>query len=275
MGEITRGTTNPNRLRRCDRWLASMYAHLLTRRNNPIWIVDLGYGASPITTLDMANHLASHPDIARPPHTANLRIRGLEIDPQRVHHANTVMQERKKTRHPEPIAIDFALGGFETPLPNNAQATVIRAFNVLRQYDEKDVPQAWKTLCSRLTPEGIAIDGTCNELGRRTTWITLNRSGPIHLTISIKHGAWQRPSDIAERLPKALIHHNIPGTRINAFLTDWDDVWARNSHHATFGQRQWFIAACADLRDRGWPLLHGPRRWRLGEVTIRWDAVAP
>ncbi|MBO3218343.1 class I SAM-dependent methyltransferase, partial [Dermatophilus congolensis] len=42
MGEITRGTTNPNRLRRCDRWLASMYAHLLTRRNNPIWIVDLG-----------------------------------------------------------------------------------------------------------------------------------------------------------------------------------------------------------------------------------------
>mgnify|MGYP000311794556 CR=1 FL=1 len=29
------------------------------------------------------------------------------------------------------------------------------------------------------------------------------------------------------------------------------------------------------LRDDGWPLLDGPARWRLGEVTVAWSAVEP
>ena len=29
------------------------------------------------------------------------------------------------------------------------------------------------------------------------------------------------------------------------------------------------------LRDDGWPVLDGPSRWRLGELTVAWDAVAP
>ena len=45
VGVITRGTTNPNRLRRCDRWLAGPQAWRL--RGRPAPVVDLGYGASP------------------------------------------------------------------------------------------------------------------------------------------------------------------------------------------------------------------------------------
>jgi hypothetical protein len=39
--------------------------------------------------------------------------------------------------------------------------------------------------------------------------------------------------------------------------------------------RQRFLAAVSTLRDEGWPLLDGPGRWRLGEVTVDWAAVAP
>jgi hypothetical protein len=30
----------------------------------------------------------------------------------------------------------------------------------------------------------------------------------------------------------------------------------------------------AEVRER-WPLLDGPSRWRLGELTVAWEAVAP
>ncbi|MGO4424650.1 class I SAM-dependent methyltransferase, partial [Streptomyces sp. MCAF7] len=29
------------------------------------------------------------------------------------------------------------------------------------------------------------------------------------------------------------------------------------------------------LRAAGWPLVDGPRRWRQGEVTVSWEALAP
>jgi hypothetical protein len=30
----------------------------------------------------------------------------------------------------------------------------------------------------------------------------------------------------------------------------------------------------AEVREQ-WPLLDGPSRWRLGELTVAWTAVAP
>jgi hypothetical protein len=32
---------------------------------------------------------------------------------------------------------------------------------------------------------------------------------------------------------------------------------------------------CRALLDAGWPIQDGPSRWRLGEVTVDWEAVAP
>ena len=62
---------------------------------------------------------------------------------------------------------------------------------------------------------------------------------------------------------------------MHAWLPALDAAWARAAPHAGFGVRQRFLATVAALRDEGWPLLDGPSRWRLGEVTVAWDAVAP
>jgi len=41
------------------------------------------------------------------------------------------------------------------------------------------------------------------------------------------------------------------------------------------GARQRWVAAVESLADQGWPLVGSSRRWRHGEVTVRWSAVAP
>ena len=76
-GVITRGTTNHNRLRRCDRW---MLAHpeistLLRHVEKPL-ALDVGYGASHATTVEWAGWLRR----ANP----QVDVRGLEIHPDRV-----------------------------------------------------------------------------------------------------------------------------------------------------------------------------------------------
>jgi hypothetical protein len=39
--------------------------------------------------------------------------------------------------------------------------------------------------------------------------------------------------------------------------------------------RQRLLATVRSVRDQGWPVLDDPTRWRLGEVGVAWDAVAP
>jgi hypothetical protein len=127
----------------------------------------------------------------------------------------------------------------------------------------------------RLAPDGLLVDGTCDELGRRSTWVAVDRDGPLSLTLSWRLRGLESPSDVAERLPKALIHRNVPGEAVHGWLSALDRAWSHAAHHASFGRRQRFLAAVTNLRDEGWPVLDGPNRWRLGEVTVAWEAVAP
>ena len=57
VGEITRGTTNPNRLRRVDNWIAYALRDLLRDAKDPL-VVDLGYGATPVTAVELRERLA-------------------------------------------------------------------------------------------------------------------------------------------------------------------------------------------------------------------------
>lgn len=256
-GVITRGTTNPNRLRRCDRWLAGPQGWRLRAHPGPPVVVDLGYGASPVTAVELHDRLSAvRPDV---------EVVGIEIDPSRVAAARPL--ERPGLR--------FAVGGFEVPLPQGRRPVIVRAFNVLRQYDEGEVAAAWDATASRLAPDGLLVDGTCDELGRVAAWVALTASGPVSLTISLRLRDLERPGIVAERLPKALIHRNVPGERIHRLLTELDEAWARQAPHAAYGVRQRFIATAGALRDAGWPVLDGPARWRVGELTLAWDAVAP
>ena len=54
---------------------------------------------------------------------------------------------------------------------------MVRAFNVLRQYPEDEVAGAWRTVMERLTPDGLLVDGTCDELGRLATWAAVTVDG--------------------------------------------------------------------------------------------------
>ena len=79
-----------------------------------------------------------------------------------------------------------------------------------------------------------------------------------------------------ERLPKALIHRNVPGESVHALLRDLDAAWDRAAPHSAFGSRARFVEAVSTLvRSGRWPIEAAPRRWRLGELTVDWAAVAP
>jgi hypothetical protein len=257
-GNVTRGTTNPNRLRRVDRWLAGPEVWRLRIDQLPgtsPLVVDLGYGGSPTTAVELYTRMSkAFPDV---------HVTGIEIEPERVRLAKPL----------EHAGLDFRVGGFEIPVPG--EATMVRAFNVLRQYDEADVRLIWATVCSRLSPHGIFVDGTCDEIGRRSTWVALERSGPVSLTISLRFGAFELPSDVAERLPKALIHHNMPGEKIHGFLQALDKHWLAGAPLASFGNRQRWLSMCKNMHDDGWPVTLSPSRWRLGELSVAWAAVDP
>lgn len=257
VGTITRGTTNPNRLRRVDRWLAGPQAKRLRRHRHVPVVVDLGYGASPVTAVELHHRLRRvRPDV---------HVVGIEIDPARVAAARPL----------ERPGLSFRRGGFEVPLDGHHRPVLVRAFNVLRQYDEAHVHAAWAQVQERLSDDGLLVDGTCDELGRRSTWIAVDRAGPRSLTLSWRLRGLGTPSEIAERLPKSLIHRNVDGEPVQAYLASLDRGWAHAAHHGSFGVRQRFLAMAAALREEGWPLLDGPSRWRLGEVTVAWEAVAP
>lgn len=263
IGDITRGTTNPNRLRRVDRWI--LYQVCSTIRGcdgsavEPI-VVDLGYGASPITTVEMYDRLAKH---VRP----DVQVVGIEIDPERVKEAQPHAKEN----------LSFAYGGFEIPLVGGKSPIAIRASNVLRQYEESEVKAAWSQMTSRLAPQGYLVEGTCDEIGRRSTWVSLRagQSVPESFSISVHVDSLEQPSDIAPRLPKALIHRNIPGEPIYDFLQAFDRAWNQHASLIPFGARHRWVSAIETLVQEGYDVWDNKSRWRMGEITLPWSVVAP
>lgn len=267
LGQPTRGTTGTNRLRRNDRWIAASAA--LRSATDPL-VVDLGFGASGVTAFELAQRLQR----ARP----GTEVIGLEIDPERVQTARRQLANVRAGRTPfsPDLPVSFARGGFEVPLPGGRRPAVIRAMNVLRQYDEGDVADAWRRVASRLAPTGTLFEGTCDEIGRISSWVDVASDGiPTAFTISLRLTDLDRPGIVAERLPKALIHRNVPGERVHELLTALDDEWDRAAALTPFGASQRWTAAVAALKARGIPVRGDRRRWRLGEITIPWATVAP
>lgn len=255
LGHATRGTTGYNRLRRSDRWLVHsprVRAALLGATD--ALVVDLGYGALPVTTLELAARLQT----VRP----EVRVVGLEIHPERVRTAQQAATD----------GVEFALGGFELA---GLSPVLVRAFNVLRQYPVTDVDSAWAQLCSRLAPGGLLVDGTCDELGRLCCWVLLDADGPVSLTLACDPFAIERPSELAERLPKVLIHHNVQGQPIHTLLQAADRAWAAAAGHGVFGPRVRWRAMLEQLRAEGFPVDPPRRRLRDGVLTVPWAAVSP
>ncbi|MBQ1026914.1 class I SAM-dependent methyltransferase [Micromonospora sp. C95] len=255
LGVVTRGTTGPNRLRRVDNWIVESCADPLRATPDPL-VVDLGYGATPVTAMELRARLAARV-------RADVRVVGLEIDPVRVADAQPAA---------DPPGLTFARGGFELA---GLRPTLVRALNVLRQYDESEVAGAWGTMCAGLAPDGLLVEGTCDELGRLAGWVLLDGDGPRSLTLAARLATLRSPAELAERLPKALIHRNVPGERIHDLIRSLDDAWHAAAGYAPFGPRQRWLHTVSAVRAQGWPVLDRPRHWRHGRLTLPWPAVSP
>ena len=233
-----------------DNWITATQRQVLRDAPDPL-VIDLGYGSSPITAIELAARVRR----VRP----DARVVGVEIDPERVAAA---------VPFADPPRLDFVRGGFELA---GLRPAVIRAANVLRQYDESAAREAWHVMQRALAPGGVLVEGTCDEIGRRACWVLLDSGGPRTLTLAAKVDDIPRPSVLAERLPKALIHRNVPGEAIHRFLAALDAAWDAAAPHGVFGARQrWQAMAAAVAGD--WPV--DTRRARYGELTVEWGAIS-
>lgn len=267
-GTITRGKTAPNRLRRVDNFLLNYDPALLRRTDGPFakaLFVDLGYGAEPITTLESAHRLRQL--------NPGLPVLGVEIDAERVAAA-------------QPYADDctfFRRGGFNLPLrtqPDGFPETVrlIRAFNVLRQYDKADVADAYARLAEYVLPGGLMIEGTSGPFGRIWTANVLRKVEDTEgwhteaLVLSTNFRTGFDPAEFQTRLPKNLIHRVVPGEPIYNFFQAWKQAALETQAIKVWGLRQWFVAAAENLAARGYRInLH--RKW-LSKGWLIWKQPA-
>jgi len=249
-GQPTRGKTASNRLRRVDNFIMIYEPSLLRRRDGLFenaWFVDLGYGFDARTTLESAQRFRKvNPD---------LRILGVEIDRERVHAALPFADR----------VTEFRLGGFNLPMKPGEHVRLIRAFNVLRQYEEKDFAPACERLAEYVLPGGLMIEGTSMPFGQIWT-ANLMRKNETEawtqeaLVFSTNFRLGFDITDFQAVLPKNYIHHVVPGEPVYDFFEAWKEAAAATSHARTFGLRQWFIAAAEALTSRGFKI-DSKRKW--------------
>ncbi len=258
MGQSTRGKTASNRLRRVDNFILLYKPSLLTRSDGlptshlrlnqsercgvaDSLFVDLGYGFDPRTTLESAARFRRvNPD---------LRILGVEIDKERVEAA--LPFEDDKTF--------FRLGGFNLPLKEGETVRLIRAFNVLRQYEEKDFAPAYERLAQYVLPGGLMIEGTSNPFGSIWCANVARRTeiGNWRLVALVFSTNFRLGFDVEEFqtvLPKNLIHRVVSGEIIYDFFEAWKQSSAEASSMRTSGSRQWFVASAEALAKKGYKI---------------------
>jgi hypothetical protein len=244
LGQPTRGKTASNRLRRVDNFLLLYEPSLLTRTDGRFavsWFVDLGYGFDARTTLESASRFRRvNPD---------LRILGVEIDKERVEAALPFADE----------ITHFRLGGFNLPMKTGEHVRLIRAFNVLRQYEEADFSPAYERLAEHVLPGGLMIEGTSTPFGQ--IW-------SANLVRKMESGSWKMEAlvfstnfrigfDVEEFqtiLPKNYIHHVVKGEPIRDFFEAWKKSAAETSAAKVYGLRQWFVNSAESLARKGYKI---------------------
>jgi hypothetical protein len=264
-GQPTRGKTAANRLRRVDNFVLLYEPSLLTRTDGhyaDAMFVDLGYGFDARTTLESAARFRRI--------NPHLKILGVEIDKERVEAALPFAD----------VNTYFRLGGFNLPVKSGEYVRLIRAFNVLRQYEEKDFAPAYERLAEYVLPGGLLIEGTSNPFGSIWSANLVRRvMEPVSLLPAIQKLApgflnWRcealifstnfrlgfDPEQFQTILPKNLIHHIVKGEPIFDFFESWKIAAAETSAMKTYGARQWFIAASERMAERGYAIAT-QRKW--------------
>jgi len=238
-GTVTRGKTAQNRLRRVDTYLLLTEWYLLGRRDGPFdraLFVDVGYGVEPFTTLESAERLRRVNPV--------LPVLGVEIDGERVAAA---LPYADQSTH-------FRLGGFNLPLQPGEHIRLIRAFNVLRQYEENAVADAWQLMGQQLLPGGLLIEGTSDPFGQ--VWVAnlvrkqeggqLTQEGLLFST-NFRQGF--APEQFQPVLPKNFIHRVVAGEPIERFFRQWQQAYRETLPYRNWGVRQHFVQSARRLKE--------------------------
>ena len=266
-GLPTRGKTAANRLRRVDNFILLYEPSLLSRMDS--WFadslfVDLGYGFDARTTLESAARFRRV--------NPNLKILGVELDKERVEAALPFADDKTF----------FRLGGFNLPLHKGEHVRLIRAFNVLRQYDEKDFTPAYERLAEYILPGGLMIEGTSTPFGQM--WAanivrkvesgtdSARRIGDWRFEALVFSTNFRLGFDVEEFqtiLPKNLIHRVVKGEAIYDFFEAWKRSAKETTHTKTFGAKRWFIASAESLAGKGYRI--NLQRKFLSRGYLVWD----
>ena len=265
LGQPTRGKTARNRLRQVDHFMLLYDPGLLTRRDGDFedaLFVDLGYGEEPFTALESADRFRRI--------NPALKVLGVEIDAERVARAQACSDG----------STFFRLGGFNLPLLPGENVRAIRAFNVLRQYDEADVLPAWECLAQYVLPGGLLVEGTSTPSGGLWAANVLRRLEPgadpwrreaLVFFTNFKPGF--DPGEFQTILPKNYIHRVVPGQPVFDFFAAWKAAAAETSAMQTWGLRQWYIAAAEALARRGYRI-NLRKKW-LSKGWMIWEEPEP
>lgn len=256
IGQPTRGKTALNRLRQVDVYIALTRSAYLTGLS-PL-VVDVGYGAQAWTAIEMWERWLSF--------NPNLRLLGLEIDPERVAAAQPYSQ---------PNVLDFRLGGFNlADVLGGEKATIIRAYNVLRQYDEEAVTDALYKMAQGLTIGGILIEGTSTPSGNIVAFDVYEKmtNGALthrELVFGTNFRQLVTPLQFQAILPKRLIHH-MQDEGPAAFFEAWQHSLRLAKSMGQTGQRQQWQLAAHFLHQRfGYPIDVRRRILRRGYMGIQ------
>jgi len=187
---------------------------------------------------------------------------GVEIDEARVAEA----------RPYENDLISFRVGGFNLPLQQGETVRLIRAFNVLRQYDETAVAEAHQQMGGYLLPGGLLIEGTSNRYGDLWVANLLRRTAvavePEALGFSTNFRTLFEPSDFQPVLPKNFIHRMTETEAIFLFMEAWKRAYQQALPYKLWGPKQLFCATAEHLATAGFRV-ETRRKW-LNKGFLIW-----
>eukprot|EP00747_Dinoflagellata_sp_TGD_P221804 gnl/TRDRNA2_/TRDRNA2_93581_c1_seq1.p1 gnl/TRDRNA2_/TRDRNA2_93581_c1~~gnl/TRDRNA2_/TRDRNA2_93581_c1_seq1.p1 ORF type:complete len:325 (-),score=31.06 gnl/TRDRNA2_/TRDRNA2_93581_c1_seq1:191-1165(-) len=230
----TRGKTAIQRLRRLDQFLSAFDSGLLQASDSVA--LDLGYGCVPITTMEWFQRLGER--------YSHIRMVGVESDAERVAAAAPMAKE----------GLIFRRGDFNLPLEPGERVRLLRAMNVLRQYDESAAVSAHQQLIAQIEDGGLIAEGTCDPLGRIMVVALLRRKGAAVYSEGLLfatsfHDSFD-PRAFQAVLPKHLIHRVVEGEPIHTFFEAWAMAAKTCRCYAVYGTRQHFVAAAENLAGR-------------------------